>query len=44
MGHPFLVVSNVPRLPERIICPSKVAEMIEAILKLDVDWGRCVAA
>jgi hypothetical protein len=44
MGHPFLVVRIFGGYQNAIVCPSKVAEMIEAFLKLDVDRGRWIVA
>jgi hypothetical protein len=44
MGHPFRAIRILRGYQSAIVCPSKVTEMIEAILKLDVDRGRWVAA
>jgi hypothetical protein len=44
MGHSFLLVRMFRGYQIAIVRHSKVAEMIEAILKLDIDRGRWVAA
>jgi hypothetical protein len=44
MGHPFREVGILRGYQSAIVCLSEVAEMIEAILQLDVDRGRWVPA
>lgn len=44
MGQPFLVIPIFRACQSAVVCPSKVAEMIEAFLKLDVDRGRWIVA